>query len=105
MCTTPLMRTTLRAPIRAPLKIEAPVAMKTSSSTMQPERCACGPTSTWLASLSGWVAVPRSTACSITMQREPSTTGPLSAVSTAPKRTRQSGPMVTSPHTTAVGAT
>jgi len=39
-CTTPLIRTSERASRRAPLKMQAPVAMKTESSTMQPERCA-----------------------------------------------------------------
>ena len=105
MWTTPLMRTVLRAPIRAPLKTEAPVATKTLSSTVQPERWAWGPTRTWSPSRSGWVFVPRRTACSITTQCLPRITGPPSAVSTAPKRMRLSGPIVTSPETVALGAT
>src|SRR5262249_15278094 len=48
-CTTPLIRTSERAPRRAPLKTLAPVATKTESATGQPERCAWGPTRTWLA--------------------------------------------------------
>src|SRR6266702_5625077 len=35
-CTMPLMRTSARRPIRAPLKMVAPVAMKTSASIEQP---------------------------------------------------------------------
>src|SRR5262250_2156212 len=52
-CTTPLIRTSERAPRRAPLKTLAPVAMKTESATVQPERCAWGPTRTWLPTRTG----------------------------------------------------
>jgi len=99
------MRTVARAPMVAPLKMQAPVAMKTSSSMRQPLRCACGPTSTCSPSDAGWCATPRITACSMMMHRSPIVTGPLSAVSTAPKRTRLSAPTVTSPQMVALGAT
>jgi hypothetical protein len=57
--TTALMRTSERAPSRAPLNTAAPVATNTQSSTVQPERCAWGPTSTWSPRFAACRAVPR----------------------------------------------
>ena len=45
-CTTALMRTSLRRPMRAPLNTRVPVARKTSSATVAPEMLAVGPTRT-----------------------------------------------------------
>ena len=52
----------------------------------------------------GCWGTPRTTAFSITTQWAPISTGPPSAVTTAPKSTRLCGPTVTSPQSTAVGA-
>src|SRR4051794_10925848 len=104
-CTTPWMRTSAPAPTRAPGNSAAPVAMNASSSTTTPLRCACGPTTTWRPIRAGWLARPRISALSMTIDCAPSSTGPPSSVSTAPNSTRQSGPTRTSPLSTAVGAT
>src|SRR4051794_34919967 len=92
-------------PNAVPGNSAAPVAMNASSSTTTPLRCACGPTTTWRPIRAGWLARPRISALSMTIDCAPSSTGPPSSVSTAPNRTRQSGPTRTSPLSTAVGAT
>src|SRR4051812_24387491 len=106
-CTTPLILISARSPTRAPGNTEAPVAMKTSLPISQPFKWACGPMSTLSPTRHGRPGRPRTTAFSITMQSRPSTTCPVepSAVTTAPNRIRAPGPTVTSPETTAFGAT
>ncbi len=42
-CTTALMRTSLRSPMRAPLKMRVPVARNTSSPIVAPDTLAIGP--------------------------------------------------------------
>ena len=81
------------------------MAGKAFSAAAQPVRQARGPTSTLSPIVAGLPRTPRITAVSMTTQLAPSTTGPLSAVSTAPKPMEQFGPAVTSPHTVAFGAT
>src|SRR3954453_71862 len=105
--TTALIRSSARSPTRAPGKTEVPVARKASSPISQPFRWACGPMSTLSPTRHGRPGRPRTTAFSITMQSRPSTTCPVepSAVTTAPNRIRAPGPTVTSPDTTAFGAT
>src|SRR5215467_13296479 len=105
MWTMPLMRTVARVPIFAPLKMVAPVARKTLSATSQPVRYARGPTSTLSPMRTGLRLSPRITAVSMMTQFAPISIGPLSAVRTAPKPIELFGPIVTSPQTTAVGAT
>ena len=51
-----------------------------------------------------WFGTPRMTVFSMITQFFPISTGPPSAVITAPKSTRLCGPTVTSPASTAVGA-
>jgi hypothetical protein len=103
--TTPLMRTSAPAPMRAPGKSAAPVAMKAPSPTSTPFRCACGPTMTFAPMLTGCSARPRSSACSMTIVCSPSSTGPPSSTRTAFHSTRAPDATRTSPHSTAVGAT
>ena len=90
-CTTALMRTSLRSPMRAPLNTRVPVARNTSSPTVAPETLAIGPTSTWSPMCTGFVDVARMSAFSITMTFSPSVMAPPSAVMTAPCSTWQSG--------------
>ena len=54
-CTTALMRTSLRSPMRAPLKTRVPVARNTSSPIVAPDTLAIGPTSTWSPMCTGLV--------------------------------------------------
>ena len=78
------MRTSLRRPMRAPLNTRVPVARKTSSATVAPEMLAVGPTRTCEPMCTGWVALARTSAFSITMTFSSRVIGPPSAVSTAP---------------------
>src|SRR5215470_14354745 len=90
--------------MRAPLNTMAPVAIREPPSITQPVRCTCGPTSTSSPIRVTWPGTPRMTACSMITQSLPISTGPPSAVTTAPNSTRLCGPTVTSPASTAVGA-
>jgi hypothetical protein len=90
--------------MRAPLNTMAPVAIREPPSITQPVRWVCGPTSTSSPTRVSWPGTPRITACSMTTQFFPISTGPPSAVTTAPNSTRLCGPTVTSPASTAVGA-
>ena len=91
--------------MRAPLNTTAPVAMRVSPSITHPVREACGPIRTWSPSRVGCWGTPRITAFSMITQCAPISTGPPSAVITAPNSTRLCGPTVTRPESTAVGAT
>jgi hypothetical protein len=87
------------------MKTDEPVARNAASSTVAPLTWACGPTMTWSLIEVEWRSRPRTTACSMTIVDSPISTGPPSAVTTAPKSTRASSPSLTSPQTTAFGAT
>ena len=74
-CTTALMRTSLRSPIRAPLKTRVPVARNTSSPIVAPETLAIGPTSVWSPMCTALAELARISAFSITMTFSPSVIG------------------------------
>jgi hypothetical protein len=93
------------APASEPGNNAAPVAMKTSSSTVAPFTWACGPTRTASPISAGWSARPRTRAFSITTLFSPRWTSPFSAVSTAPCNTLLPSPSTTAPQSTADGAT
>ena len=97
------MRTSLRSPMRAPLKTRVPVARNTSSPIVAPEMLAIGPTRVWSPMWTAFAALARIRAFSMTITFAPSVIGPPSAVITAPCSTWQSAPIETSPLITAVG--
>ncbi len=103
--TTAPAATTLPVPIRTPLSRMLPIPIRHSSSTVQPCRIALCPTPHRSPMVHGnpastWTMVP-----SWMLVWAPITIGAMSPRRTEVYQTLDSGPRVTSPMTTAVGAT
>src|SRR6266508_1764570 len=98
--------TSLPRPSAAPWKIAAPVATNTSSSRVAPVTWALGPIRQWSPIVQGCLGLARITAFSMMIASRPMRMAPpASPTRRAPCRMRTPGPIVTSPHTVASGAT